>query len=44
MTRLAALKQAIIALRIEKPVFAETRFLELMINICGDDKMVLVLN
>ena len=40
--RLAALEQAIIALRVEQPLFIKAYFLKAVVNVCGDDKIVLV--
>lgn len=41
--RLCALEQAIIALRVEQTVFVEARALKLVIDIRGDDEIILVL-
>ena len=37
--RLAALEQAIIALRVEQPLFIKAYFLKAVVNVCGDDKI-----
>lgn len=40
--RLAALPQAVVALRVEQPLLIEPRPLELVIHVGGDDEVVLV--
>ena len=42
VTRFCALEQAVVTLRVEQPLFVKTRFLELVIDIGGDDEIVLV--
>lgn len=42
VTRLRALEQTVVALRVEQPLFVKSCFLELVINIGGDDEIVLV--
>ena len=42
VTRLCALEQTVVALRVEQPLFVKSCLLELVINIGGDDEIVLV--
>ncbi len=44
MTGLCALEKPVVALRVEQPLFIKPRFLELVINIGGDDETVFVLH
>ena len=41
--RLTALEQAVIALRVKKPLFVKASLLKAMVNIRGDDKIIFVL-
>ena len=41
--RLTALEQAVIALRVKKPLFVKARLLKAVVNIRGDDKIIFVL-
>ena len=44
MTRYGALEQAVVALRIEKSLLVEGRLLKLVIDVRGDDKIIIVLH
>ena len=43
VARLTALEESVIALSVEKALFVEACLLELVVNICSDNKIVLVL-
>ena len=42
VARFRTLEQPIVALRVEQPLFVEARLLELVVDISGDDEIVLV--